>query len=89
MLGMLSMMDRMLNIPMKQLVNLISVDSHIQEALLGSTKGMGRALELCRYHEHGGDAQGLLQPDPSVADSAPYYFEALLAAGSTFRGLRA
>ena len=58
MLGMLSMMDRMLNIPMKQLVGLVSIDSRIQEALLGSAKGLGRALELCRYHEQGGDAQG-------------------------------
>jgi EAL and modified HD-GYP domain-containing signal transduction protein len=88
MLGMLSMMDRMLNIPMKQLVELISVDSRIQEALLGSTKGLGRALELCRYQERGGDAQGLLQPDPSVGDSASYYFEALLAAGNTLHALQ-
>jgi hypothetical protein len=88
MLGMLSMMDRMLNIPMKQLVELISVDSRIQEALLGSTKGLGRALELCRYQECGGDAQGLLQPDPSVGDSASYYFEALLAAGNTLHALQ-
>ena len=39
MLGMLSMMDRMLNIPMKKLVDLISVDARIQEAFLGSGRG--------------------------------------------------
>jgi c-di-GMP-related signal transduction protein len=83
MLGMLSMMDRMLDIPMKRLVELISVDPRIQEALLGSVKGMGRALELCRYHEHGGDSQGLIRLDPFVPDSASHYFEALLAAGSS------
>ncbi len=83
MLGMLSMMDRMLKIPMKQLVDLISIDFRIQEALLGSVKGMGRALELCRYHEHGGGSQGLIYPDAFVPDSASYYFEALLAAGSS------
>jgi c-di-GMP-related signal transduction protein len=83
MLGMLSMMDRMLNIPMKQLLDLISIDSQIQEALLGSTKGLGRALELCRYHEHGGDAQGLIHSDAFVHDSTPYYFEALLKAGGS------
>jgi EAL and modified HD-GYP domain-containing signal transduction protein len=88
MLGMLSMMDRMLNIPMSQLVGLISIDSRIQEALLGSTKGMGRALELCRYEEHGGDSQGLPQPNESVADSSSYYFRALIAAGNTLQGLR-
>ena len=38
---------------MKQLVDLISIDSRIQEALLGSAEGMGRALELCRYEERG------------------------------------
>lgn len=83
MLGMLSMMDRMLNIPMKQLLDLISVDPRIQDALLGSPKGLGRALELCRYHEQGGDAQGLIHPDAFVQDSTPYYFEALLKAGSS------
>lgn len=83
MLGMLSMMDRMLNIPMEQLVDVISIDSRIQEALLGSVKGMGKALELCRYHELGGDAQGLEHPDAFVQDSTSYYFEALLKAGSS------
>jgi EAL and modified HD-GYP domain-containing signal transduction protein len=83
MLGMLSMMDRMLNIPMKELVGLISIDTRIQEALLGSAKGLGRALELCRYHEHGGDSQGLIHPDAFVQDSTSYYFEALLKAGSS------
>ncbi len=87
MLGMLSMMDRMLNIPMKQLVDLISIDSRIQEALLGSAEGMGRALELCRYEERGGDSQGLPRPDESVGDSASYYFQALIAAGTTLQGL--
>ena len=47
MLGMLSMMDRMLNIPMARLVNLVSLNSRIQEGLLGSPDGTGRALELC------------------------------------------
>ena len=55
MLGMLSMMDRMLNIPMKQLVDLIAINSRLQDSLLGSLKALGRALELCRYHEQGGD----------------------------------
>jgi c-di-GMP-related signal transduction protein len=88
MLGMLSMMDRMLNIPMKQLVELISVDTRIQEALLGSAEGMGRALVLCRYEEHGGDSQGLAHPDELVADSSTYYFKALIAAGNTLQGLQ-
>ena len=88
MLGMLSMMDRMLNIPMKQLVDLISIDSRIQEALLGSAKGMGRALVLCKYEEHGGDSQGLPHPDELVADSSTYYFKALIAAGNTLQGLQ-
>jgi c-di-GMP-related signal transduction protein len=83
MLGMLSMMDRMLNIPMTQLVSLISVDSRMQGALLGSAKGLGRALQLCRYHEQGGDAQGLILPETFVQDSTSYYFEALLKAGSS------
>jgi c-di-GMP-related signal transduction protein len=88
MLGILSMMDRMLNIPMKQLVDLISVDPRIQEALLGSAEGMGRALTLCRYEEHGGDSQGLPHPDELVADSSTYYFRALIAAGNTFKDSR-
>jgi EAL and modified HD-GYP domain-containing signal transduction protein len=88
MLGMLSMMDQMLNIPMKQVVSLISIDSRIQEALLGSAKGMGRALALCEYEEHGGDSQGLPHPDELVADSSTYYFKALIAAGQTLQGLQ-
>jgi c-di-GMP phosphodiesterase len=87
MLGMLSRMDRMLNIPMKQLIDLISVDSRIQEALLGSVEGMGRALVLCEYEERGGDSQGLPHPVASVADSSSYYFRALIAAGNALRGL--
>jgi hypothetical protein len=78
----------MLNIPMKQLVDLISIDSRIQEALLGSAKGMGRALALCRYEEHGGDSQGLPHPDELVADSSTYYLKALIAAGNTLQGLQ-
>ena len=88
MLGMLSTMDRMLNIPMTQLVDLISIDPRIQEALLGSAKGMGRALTLCRYEEQGGDSQGLSHPDELVADSSTYYFRALIAAGNTLQELQ-
>jgi c-di-GMP-related signal transduction protein len=39
MLGMLSMMDRMLNIPMKQLVDLISIDARIQKHCSDLRKG--------------------------------------------------
>jgi c-di-GMP-related signal transduction protein len=88
MLGMLSMMDRMLNIPMSQLIDLISIDSRIQEALMGSTEGLGRALELCRYEERGGDYQGLPHPYGLVADSSTYYFRALIAAGNSLQGLQ-
>jgi c-di-GMP-related signal transduction protein len=88
MLGMFSMMDRMLNIPMKQLVELISIDSRLQEALLGSEKGIGRALALCRYEEQGGDSQGLPHPDESVPDSSSYYFRALIATGNTLQRLQ-
>jgi EAL and modified HD-GYP domain-containing signal transduction protein len=87
MLGMLSMMDRMLNIPMKQLTDLISVDTRIQEALLRSVDGMGRALVLCEYEERGGDSQGLPHPVALVADSSTYYFRALIAAGKALQGL--
>jgi c-di-GMP-related signal transduction protein len=89
MLGMLSMMDRMLNVPMKQLLDLISVDSRIQEALLGSAEGIGRALSLCRYHENGGACKGLPCEDVLLRNSASNYFEALLAAGSILRALHA
>jgi len=88
MLGMLSMLDRMLNIPMKKLMDLISVDSRIQEALLGSEEGMGRALALCRYEERGGDSRGLPPPDRMVPDSSGYYFRALIAAGRTMQRLQ-
>jgi len=88
MLGMLSMMDRMLNIPMKQLVELIPIDERIRNALLGSPEGMGRALELCRYEERGGDSQGIPHPDETVGDTASFYFQALISAGNTLQQMR-
>jgi c-di-GMP-related signal transduction protein len=88
MLGMLSMMDRMLQIPMQKLLELISVESRIQEALLGSEDGMGKALMLCRYEERGGDSQGLPHPDKTISDSSAFYLRALIAAGKTLTVLR-
>jgi EAL and modified HD-GYP domain-containing signal transduction protein len=89
MLGMLSMMDRMLNIPMNRLVALIAVAPRMREALLGSTEGLGRALTLCKYEERGGSLQGLIHPDESVRDSSSYYFRALIAAAQNLRGFSA
>jgi c-di-GMP-related signal transduction protein len=89
MLGMLSVMDRMVNIPMAQLVELIPVTTRFQQALLGSTQGIGRVLELCRYQEDGGDAQEIVLHDSFVPNSAAYYFEALLAAGNTLHTIEA
>ncbi|MGD0096752.1 MAG: HDOD domain-containing protein [Terracidiphilus sp.] len=88
MLGMLSMMDRMLNIPMKKLLDLIYLSSRLEEALLGNESGIGRALEICKYHERGGDGKGPPHSDPLVRDSAANYFEALLAAGNTLHAMR-
>jgi c-di-GMP-related signal transduction protein len=85
MLGMFSMMDRMLNIPMTQLVGLVFLGSRMQEALLGSPIGLGRALQLCKFHEHEGECEELLQSDALAHESASHYFEALLSAGSTMR----
>ena len=89
MLGMLSMMDRMLNVPMSQLVSMISVSPKIEKALLGSQNGMGRALTLCRYHESGGGAQKTVccVEDPRE-ETASQYFTALLAAGQTMRSMQ-
>jgi hypothetical protein len=81
------MMDRMLSIPMTQLLSLIYVSSRIEEALLGSAEGMGKALELCKYHERGGDGKGPPHSDPLVRNSASNYFEALLSAGNTLHAL--
>jgi c-di-GMP-related signal transduction protein len=89
MLGMLSVMDRMLNIPMARLVELIPISHRVQEALLGSKEGIGRVLELCRYQEQGGDGQELVLHDAFVPNSAAYYLEALLAAGKTLHILEA
>jgi c-di-GMP-related signal transduction protein len=88
MLGMLSVMDQMLNIPMARLVEMVPVDERIRKALLGAPDGMGRALEVCRYEELGGDSQGLPHPDEILSNSGGHYFEALIAAGNALRGLR-
>jgi len=87
MLGMLSMMDRMLNIPMAQLLNLVSLNSRIQEGLLGSAEGTGRALEHCRYYEHGGSGESPLHGGPLVRESASHYFDAVLSAGRTLHAI--
>lgn len=83
MLGMLSMMDRMLNIPMSQLLGLVCIDSKLEDALLGSPHGIGKALMICEYHERGGNGDGLVQTDALAHDSALNYFEAILSAGRT------
>jgi EAL and modified HD-GYP domain-containing signal transduction protein len=87
MLGMFSMMDRMLNVPMPKLLALVYLSSRMEEALLGSQDGIGRALELCRYHEHGGDGKGPPHSDPLVRNSATNYFEALVSAGNTLHAM--
>lgn len=87
MLGMLSMMDRMLNIPMPRLLGVIYLSARIEEALLGSDQGIGRALEICKYHERGGDGNGPPHSDPLVRESAANYFDALLSAGKTLHAL--
>jgi EAL and modified HD-GYP domain-containing signal transduction protein len=89
MLGMLSMMDHMLNIPMTRLVNVLSVNARVEEALLGSPEGLGRALELCRFHERGGPNESQLDADPLVREVASLYFEALLSAVQTLHALKA
>ena len=87
MLGMLSMMDRMLCISMKQLLGLIYLSSRIEAALLGSPEGIGKALELCKYHERGGEGKGPPHSDPLVRQSADNYLKALLSAGNTLQAL--
>ena len=87
MLGMLSMMDRMLCISMKQLLGLIYLSSRIEAALLGSPEGIGKALELCKYHERGGEGKGPPHTDPLVRQSADNYLKALLSAGNTLQAL--
>jgi hypothetical protein len=72
---------------MTQLLGLIFISSKIEDALLGSTTGLGRALELCRYHERGGDGKGEPHSDAVVRDSASNYFDALLSAGTIMHAL--
>lgn len=87
MLGMLSMMDRMLNIPMERLIGLVCLSSKLEDALLGSPDGIGKALELCRFHERGGNVDELLDTHTLEHVSALNYFEALLSADRTLRTL--
>ena len=87
MLGMLSMMDQMLEIPMTQLVGLIFLDPRVEEALLGSTCGLGRALEICRYHELGRGFDGQVQIDRYMLDIASKYFDAVVSAGNIVQAL--
>ena len=87
MLGMLSMMDRMLNIPMARLIGLVCLSVKLEDALLGSPDGMGKALELCRFHERGGNVEASLHTHTLERESAVDYFEALLSAERTLHTL--
>jgi EAL and modified HD-GYP domain-containing signal transduction protein len=87
MVGMLSMMDQMLSIPMKQLLRLVCLNTRIENVLLGSRKGLGSALELCEYYEHAGDRAVLPYSEDLLHDSASRYFKALLSTGSVLHAL--
>jgi EAL and modified HD-GYP domain-containing signal transduction protein len=87
MVGMLSMMDQMLSIPMKQLLHLVCLSSRVENVLLGSRKGLGSALELCEYYEHAGDSKVPPYSDSLLHDSASRYFKALLSTGSVLHAL--
>lgn len=87
MVGMLSMMDQMLSIPMKQLLRIICLNSRVESALLGSSKGLGSALELCKYYEHANNITDPPCSDEILQDSALHYYEALLSTGSALQVL--
>lgn len=50
-LGMLSLLDVILDIPMAQLLETMPVDSEMKAALLGEHNGLSLSLELVRCHE--------------------------------------
>jgi c-di-GMP-related signal transduction protein len=87
MVGMLSMMDQMLSIPMKQLLRLVCLSSRIENVLLGNRKGLGSALELCEYYEHAGSSTVPPYSETLLHDSASRYFKALLSTGSVLHAL--
>jgi c-di-GMP-related signal transduction protein len=89
MLGMLSMMDSMMDISMKTLLKFVFVNSRIEDALLGSPKGLGKALELCRYRERGGESTDLLYGDAIFRDSYSRYVQALISTSSLLHALGA
>jgi EAL and modified HD-GYP domain-containing signal transduction protein len=53
-LGMLSLMDVILNMPMRQVVNLLPLHQRIKSALLGERSPLTVALDLVRAREAGG-----------------------------------
>jgi EAL and modified HD-GYP domain-containing signal transduction protein len=87
MVGMLSMMDQMLSIPMKQLLRIICLNTRVESALLGSSKGLGSALELCKYYEHTSNNTVPPCSDEILQDSASHYYEALLSTESALQAL--
>jgi c-di-GMP-related signal transduction protein len=87
MIGMLSMMDQMLSIPMQELLRLICLSARIENVLLGSRKGLGSALELCEYYEHADNSVAPPYSDRLLHDSASRYFNALLSTGSLLHSL--
>ena len=86
-LGLLSLLDAMLGVPMGQALAGITIDADSRAALLGGPGACAACLTLCSCYDHGGRraAAALRAFGIRPEHAAAAYFEALSWASSMFR----
>jgi EAL and modified HD-GYP domain-containing signal transduction protein len=86
-LGLLSLLDAMLGMPMGQALAGITIDAGTKSALLGDASGCSACLALCSAYDQGGQrAAAAMRAFGIVPDAASAaYFEALAWAADMFR----
>lgn len=86
-LGLLSLLDAMLGMPMEQALAGITIDASTRSALLGDTSGCSACLALCSAYDHGGRTAAAAMKAFGIAPDAAStaYFEALAWAADMFR----
>ncbi|MHC1791243.1 EAL and HDOD domain-containing protein [Solidesulfovibrio sp.] len=86
-LGLLSLLDAMLGLPMDKALAGISIDATIKTTLLGGKTGCAPCLALCGCYDDGGSQAAAAMQDFGISpdNASAAYFEALAWAADMFR----
>jgi EAL and modified HD-GYP domain-containing signal transduction protein len=88
-MGLLSLLDAMLGVPMEKALSGLTIDAGMRQALLGQPSPSRPCLALCRGYEGSPDpraAQVLATFGLANETASKAYFEALSWASDMFRG---